>query len=242
MTRKRNLKPCACALALAMALALGATMPARAQIPVTDIAAIAQLIAQLQQLQEQLLVAKNQLEQAQALYESLRGERGMQRLLEGVVRNYLPEDWQGLIEAMEAVSASYSALAADVHATIEAHAILTAKQIAALDPLDAQELTAARRSVALLESISRQALATTSARFGAIDELIQAIGQAEDQKAILDLQARIDAEAAMLANEANKLHVLAQASDAQARAHRQRQVERRIEAIGRLRELAPLGL
>ena len=46
-------------------------------------------------------------------------------------------------------------------------------------------------SRALLQSVSREALANSSNRFAALQQLIDAIGSAADQKAILDLQARI---------------------------------------------------
>jgi type IV secretion system protein VirB5 len=222
--------------------AIASSTTASAQIPVTDIAAIAQLIAQLQELEEQLAVARDQLEQARSLYASMTGGRGMQHLLEGVARNYLPADWQSLLDAMQGVSAAYSLLGADVRAPVAANAILSEQQLAALDPGDRAELQAARGSSALLESLSRQALASTSERFDAIQEFIDAIGSADDQKAILDLQARISAEQNMLSNEANKLHVLAQATQSQQQAHQQRQLERRIAGIGSWRELDPMGL
>ena len=65
--------------------------------------------------------------------------------------------------------------------------------------------------------MARIALETTSARFDSLQQLIDAIPQADDQKAILDLQARIAAEQGMLQNESSKLTVLYQAAQAQER-------------------------
>ena len=60
-------------------------------------------------------------------------------------------------------------------------------------------------------STSRQALEVTSERFASLQQLIDAIPGATDPKAVLDLQARIAAEQAMLQNEQTKLMVLYQA-------------------------------
>ena len=52
----------------------------------------------------------------------------------------------------------------------------------------------------------------SSARFAGLQQLINTIGAAPDQKAILELQARISAEQGMLQNEHNKLQDLYQAA------------------------------
>ena len=88
----------------------------------------------------------------------------------------------------------------------------------------------------------RAALGTISGRFGTIQQLITAIGGARDQKAILDLQARISAEQGMLANDQSKLQVLYQAAQAQQWAQQQRNREQAINDIGSLRRLPAMGL
>ena len=80
---------------------------------------------------------------------------------------------------------------------------------------------------------SQQALANTSARFASIQSLIGAISAAGDQKAILDLQARISAELGMLQNEQTKLQILHQATEAQAALDRQRDWEQSVAGQGR---------
>ena len=81
-----------------------------------------------------------------------------------------------------------------------------------------------------------------SARFEAIQTLINAIPRAEDEKAILDLQARIQAEQGMLENENSKLHVLYEAAQSQEQTARQRADEQAIQDIGNLRALPAMGL
>jgi type IV secretion system protein VirB5 len=91
-----------------------------------------------------------------------------------------------------------------------------------------------------LQALTRQALSETSRRFGSIQQLIDAIPGAGDQKAILDLQARIQAEQGMLQNESTKLGVLYQAAQAEEWARQQRVREQAIASIGSLRDLPPL--
>ena len=94
----------------------------------------------------------------------------------------------------------------------------------------------------MLQALTREALSATSRRFESIQQLIDAIPRASDQKGILDLQARIQAEQGMLQNEATKLGVLYQAAQAEEWARKQRVREQAIASIGSLRDLPPLGL
>lgn len=229
-------------LAVGLIVVLSAPNPARAAWPVIDIGAITQLIMQIQTLGQQLETARNQLSQAEQEFRSISGGRGMERLLSGTVRNYLPPNWAELEAVVRQASGTYQVLAADVQAAINSNAVLTPQQVAALSPAEREQLEAARRSAAMLQVTARQALATTSSRFAAIQQLIDAIPAAQDQKAILELQARISAEQGMLANEQTKLNVLYQAAQAEEWARRQRTREQAIADVGSLRRLPAMGL
>lgn len=215
---------------------------ARAQWAVIDVGAIAQLVQQVAKMEEQLVTAHNQLRQAEQTLQSMSGSRGMDRLLSSIVRNYLPSDWAELDAAVRNVSSSYQALSAGVQSMIEANAVLTPQQVANLSASERSQLEAARRTTAMLQVTARQALQTTSSRFAAIQQLIDAIPGAQDQKAILDLQARISAEQGMLANEQTKLQVLYQVAQAEESVRRQRAREQAISDIGSLRRLPSMGL
>ena len=67
----------------------------------------------------------------------------------------------------------------------------------------------------MLQVATEQAYATTSSRFASVQTLINAIPSATDQKGILELQARIQAEQGMLQTDSTKLNVLYQAAQAQ---------------------------
>lgn len=206
---------------LAALSGLMAAPAARAQIPVIDVASVTQLIMQIQTLEQQLSTARNQLAQAQSEYQSTTGQRGMQQLLAGTPRNYLPPDWASL-ERVLAGSGAYPALAGALHAQLTANAVLTPPQLAALPPAAAAQVQEQRQAVALLQTLSQAALANASGRFVALQTLIDEIGRTDDQKAVLELQARIAAEQGMLENEHTKLQELYYSTQGQSWANAQR--------------------
>jgi type IV secretion system protein VirB5 len=225
-----------------LVVGLGISPLANAQWAVVDVGAIAQLIQQVATMRDQLETTRDQLRQARETLDSMRGGRGMEHLLSGASRNYLPSDWQQLEAVLNQTSSGFGALATDLQRLMNSNAVLTPQQIATLSQSDRQHLEAARRSAAMLQVLTREALSVTSRRFDSIQQLIDAISRAGDQKAILDLQARIQAEQGMLQNEATKLGVLYQAAQAEEWARRQRVREQAIASIGSLRDLPPLGL
>jgi type IV secretion system protein VirB5 len=205
---------------------------AEAQFAVIDVGAIVQLIQEVATLRQQLTNAEQQLNQAQQQFQSTTGQRGMQNLLSGINRNYLPTNW----------SQMPTALAAPIQTTVNSNAVLTSQQVAALSPAEQQQLNAARGNAALLQVTTQQAYSTTSSRFASVQQLINAIPTATDQKGILELQARIQAELGMLQNDSTKLNVLYQAAQAQEWARRQSASEQVIAGVGNLRSLPALQL
>jgi type IV secretion system protein VirB5 len=205
---------------------------AKAQWAVVDVGAITQLIQEVQAMQQALQTAQNQLNQAQQEYQSITGSRGMHNLLSGINRNYLPATWSQLPVA----------LASPIQTQVNVNAVLTPAQIAALSPAEQQQLNAARTNAALLQVATQQAYSTTSGRFASVQQLISAIGSATDQKGILDLQARIQAEQGMLQTDNTKLTLLYQAAQAQELARQQSAAEQVVAGVGNLRTLAPLRL
>ena len=203
---------------------------AHAQFAVIDIASLTQLISEVQTLEQQVATARGQLTQAQQEYQSITGARGMEQLLAGTVRNYLPTSWTTLQTLAQ--SAGYPALTGDFRSALAGATVLSPGQLALLAPSASAQLQAARQPPALLHSVSQEALANSSGRFAALQQLIDAIGTAGDQKAALDLQARIAAEVGMLENEHTKLEVLYQGLQAQQWSNAQRSRELAIAGHG----------
>ena len=205
---------------------------AHAQWAVIDVAAVARLSAELRTLEQSLSTQQQQFLAAEAQLRGMSGTRGMQDLLGGIRRNYLPQNWVQLRAAAEGRPASYPGLASAVSAAIAAHAYLSPGQLQSLSPSAQQQLAANRRTAALLEAISASALSDASARFSGLKQLIATIGTAQDQKSILDLTARIGAEQTMLENEQTKLRVLFATAEAERWADELRAHERDIAAQG----------
>jgi type IV secretion system protein VirB5 len=203
-------------LSLACLLTAVAVVPtAQAQWAVVDAPAIVQLIQQVQNAEQQLATARSQLLQAQQALQTMTGSRGMEQLLSGTVRNYLPTDSAQLSSALQAGSSSYGLLSADVQSLIAANTVLSPQRLAALPTSGQQLILAERQWRAMQQALAHQALANSSNRFAALQNLITAIPAAADQKGILDLQARISAELGMLQNEQTKDFVLNQSALAQ---------------------------
>ena len=211
---------------------LAVTPAARAQFAVIDVAAVTQLVTEVQNLEQALTIAREHLAEAQTELRSITGDRGMEQLLAGTNRNYLPSDWGQLTAALNDTSSAYAALSAGIQQALAQNAVLTPQQVATLSPDGQRQLTADRNTAALLQAVSRQALANASGRFADLQQLINAIGMASDQKSILDLNARIGAEQAMLENEQTKLAMLVAAAEAQRWADQEQDRERAIDGQG----------
>jgi type IV secretion system protein VirB5 len=202
-------------LSLLCLVASSALLPAaHAQWAVIDAPALAQLIQQVETTEQQLATARAQLLQAKQALQTTTGVRGMEQLLSGTIRNYLPPDWQQVTAALQG-SNGYGNLSADVQNLIAANAVLSPQRLATLPSSGQQLVQGERQWSAMQQALAHQALANASNRFAAMQALIAAISTAADQKGILDLQARINAELGMLQNEQTKVQLLNQSALAQ---------------------------
>ncbi len=223
--------------------------PARAQWVVVDPGAIVQAIEEVAQLEQevetarqQLSAAQDQLSQARQAYSAMTGTRGMQGLLANVNRNYLPRTPDDVSGLLAGSAGAYGGLGAQIDAGVSARAVLSDAAVGSLGDAGRQAVREDRRRLELAQAMSASALQTASDRFQTLQGLIDAIGTATDPKAIADLQARIQVEQAMLANEALKDRLLAQQLDAAAAIRRQQLKEQAVADIGHVRDLPPLGL
>lgn len=238
----RNTIPVSVAVGLLTVGAAAFTPTASAQMAVVDVRAIGQLIQQIRTMQQQLETARGQLREAQATFQAMTGRRGMEQLLAGEVRNYLPPDWQQLASVIDATSTQYGALARELESLTRRNAVLSDAE---LDRLGARPRTAIdedRRDIALTQALSRGALDAAGARFESLRALIDAIPNATDAKAAMDLQARIAAEQAMLENEHAKLAALFETAEAERLSRAQQRREQAIRDLGSLRTLPRMGL
>src|SRR5579864_4370052 len=101
---------------------VGFVKPAHAQFAVIDVASIVQLVQQVEQLEQQVQTAKSQLAQAQSEYAAITGGRGMQLLLGGTVRNYLPTDWTQIGQILGGGTGGFPTLSGNYKALVSANA------------------------------------------------------------------------------------------------------------------------
>src|SRR3984893_11964243 len=99
---------------------------ARAQWAVIDVPAIAQLVQEVQTMQQQLATAREQLQSAQQAVQAITGNRGMGRLLGDTKGNYLPSNWTQVTSVLQGQRTSgYMGLSADVQSAIAANVVLS---------------------------------------------------------------------------------------------------------------------
>lgn len=188
----------------AVAAILGAASPVMAQgIPVFDATRAADFLQQFARMKEQLDTAKDQLAEAQRMYEAVTGDRGLGNLMRNAqLREYLPDDLRTVYDS--ANGGGYAGISGSIN-----------------DILRDERLNGSvadmRRSI---EERSRAAAATDKAvglrayegaqqRLAQIEGLMDEISRTQDQKAIEELQARIAGEQAAIQNETTKLQMIA---------------------------------
>ncbi|MBS0393039.1 MAG: type IV secretion system family protein [Proteobacteria bacterium] len=210
MTRSRKISVAVAAVLLATGL------PAQATVPVIDVAAIMQMIQQIMAWEQQLEGMRMQLEQLQQTKSALTGSRGMAQLLPISVaaRNYLPADLAALSDVASVAVGTGAAVAHEARSRLAANAVLSGTDLQRLSPQLQALLATDRQSVAASQALSRLAYSHSSDRFASLSTLIDQIRATPDAKAIAELQGRIEAEQAMLANEGIKLSALAQSAEA----------------------------
>ncbi len=198
-------------------MGLLAAPAAHAQWAVIDVAAIQQLVMQINYWRQQIEAMGQELEQLEETHSALTGGRGMEALLPfgDDERNYLPSDWAEVSRVLAGESARYGELADAVAVVVDAHAVLTPERLGAMSAPMRASVVEARGAAAGLAVMTQEAYAQAAQRFASLSDLVNAIGRAEDAKAIADLQGRIAAEQAMLANEQAKLDVLYQAAQSE---------------------------
>jgi type IV secretion system protein VirB5 len=189
-----------------------------ASMPVVDIAAVAQLRAQLEAWRNQLAGMSLQLAQLRDAYAAVTGHRGLQAVLaiSPAARNYLPPTWANLAADSAGASGRYAALAAEIRAQMAANAVLTAEDLSRYPRGLRALLGNARETAAGIDVSMRVVYSQSSARFAQLQQLIDHIAITADAKGIAELQGRIAAEQAMLANEAIKLTAAGQVAASEA--------------------------
>lgn len=223
-------------LALASTVSVSA-MSANAQgIPVIDVANLVQSIIQV--LDDSTQIA-NQVEQIAALQSQLNSMTGSRNL--GAVQNnpalqnYVPPSAYTYVNAVG--SSGYSGLTATSKALRDNGMVYNCLDLAGAQRTDCQaSLAQPYQQKGLLQDAMRSA----SGRLSQITALMSRINATSDQKAALEIQARIAAENVMLSHELSQIQMLQGMADAEERIARSRDRERQYQMVGRTGRISDL--
>jgi type IV secretion system protein VirB5 len=210
---------------LAAAALLTVATPATAQLVVHDPTSYASLIKQAQTALDQLNELKTQVTDGKRLFASLNDASSAGQLAQGLanpqLRAFVPKI-DGYVAAANGDLAALGRIGGQA-ATIRQGARLYTD---ALNPDLEQAGDRAARDVAL----GREAARVGGERLAGLQQLSEALDTAPNARAVLDLQARLSAEQAMIANDQMQLQGLAMAQAAEDRLQAQRDRERAMAA------------
>jgi type IV secretion system protein VirB5 len=206
-----------------LSASLGVGSQAHAGIPTLDtanlISSIQQVLAWMQQYEQmvqQIEGIKQQVTQAEQMYNSVSGIRNMADLVNNpALRSYMPGDWN---QTMSLISnpGSFGSISSSI-ASIRDAARITGVDTTGLDPNSyaAKQFVGSQNQAATNRALGEASYKAATDRITSIQTLLDKVNDAPDEKDILDLQARIQAESTMVQNENVKLAAMEQLAQAQ---------------------------
>lgn len=224
-------------------LVAAAAAPSRAEMVVTDPGAYAKMLdqireaqAQLSQLQEQVRQGTELIGQGQRLYDSLNQISNVNSigglLNTPAVRTLLPAEFSDARRLMSADLNDLGSLTGRATAIRDANRIYSpgaAEGLSEAEKYYRETLERAGVRAARDMAVGERVSQTADQRLQGLEQLREALSTAPNARAVLDLQARIDAEAAMIQNDQMRLQGVAimQAADERLETQRQREAAAR---------------
>jgi len=224
-------------LGAALCILASAFSPNRAQaqgIPVID---VANLIQTVQQVMNDITAINNQVQQITQLQDQLRSISGIRNLGDvfnnPLLQNYVPAEAFTLLNAVNA--SGYSGLSGTAKALRDLHMVYNCLDRGGEDRTRCQaSLAQPYQQKGLLQD----AMKAASGRLGQIQSLMRQINATSDQKAVLEIQARIGAENALLNHEMSQIQMLQGMSDSEERIARSLDRERQYQMLTRTGKVA----
>lgn len=216
-------------LSAALLIAAAASGAQAQGIPVID---IANLIQTIQQVMNDITKIENQVQQITELQKQVSSMNGV-RNLGGVfnnpaLQNYVPAQAFTFVNAVD--SSGYAGL------TDTAKTLRNATMVYnCLDRVGAAR-TSCQATLAQpyqQKGLLQDAMRSAAGRLAQISSLMGQINGTNDQKAVLEIQARIGAENAMLTHEVSQIQMLQGMADSEERIARSQDRERQYQMLGR---------
>lgn len=222
---------------IAAAIAVAVASPAAAQIPVTDYGAIAQAMTQVQQGAQQIQQLTAQLQQLQATYQAFAHVTDLGSAVSALqmagIQNPLPVNpgaVQSLLSGNAGAAGGLGTLGGLFSSTYSANHVYS--------PTDgswqSQQMIANGNSIAGAEALSQQLYQGVSQQIPLMQQLLDRLNSATDPKDVMDLQARIQGEAAFVQSQQVQAQALTTWYSAQVQSEHQQQDEKRMQDIDAL--------
>ena len=226
---KPRFRLAAIAFAVFTPLASFSTSSQAQGIPVID---IANLIQTITQVLNDLTKIANQVEQIEALQSQLASINGMRNLGNvfdsSALKNYVPANAYNLVNAVD--SSGYGGLTSTSKTLRDAQMLYNCLDRAGSARTECQ---AALAQPYQQKGLLQDAMKAAAGRLDQIKSLMTQINGTSDQKAVLEIQARIGAENAMLQHEMSQVQMLTGMADSEERIARSRDRERQAEMLNR---------
>ena len=221
-------------VAAAVLISLGASHARATGIPVIDVAnlfqAVQQVINDITQINNQI----QQIRQLQTQIESINGIRNLGDVFNNpLLKNYVPAEAFTLLNAVN--TSGYSGLNATAKVLRDLNMVYNCMDLTGDARTSCQ---AALAQPYQQKGLLQDAMKTAAGRLTQIQSLMTQINATTDQKSVLEIQARIGAENALLAHEVSQVQMLQGMSDSEERIARSRERERQYEMLGRTGKVA----
>ena len=221
-------------VAAAVLVAFGASHARAGGIPVID---VANLVQTIQQVLNDITEINNQVQQIIQLQNQLKSINGMRNLgnilNSPMLRNYVPAEAYTVVNAVN--SAGYAGLTGTAKALRDAAMVYNCMDLAGVARTSCQAALAQPYQV---KGLLQDAMKSAAGRLVQINALMDRVNTTSDQKAVLEIQARIGAENARLAHAVSQVQMLQGMADSEERIARSRDRERQYGMLGRTGRIA----
>ncbi|RYH26482.1 MAG: P-type DNA transfer protein VirB5, partial [Alcaligenaceae bacterium] len=204
MTLWTKTKRLSAALAAGLALAGGAN----AQIPVTvtsDLPAMMNQIETIMKWTEQLKSMDKQLDQMKEVYGTLQGMRNLGSLMNNdLLTQYLPQDYVAAAQSLKDGGGAFSGISGSLNDIVRASQLRSCAELNT-DPKMRSTCAQQWQQLALQKQIGDMGYRKAAENIRNLQSFVQSINSSTDQKAISEVQARIQVETVRMQNEQIKL-------------------------------------
>lgn len=215
---------CVRRMGAALVACLGLMHGAHAQIPVTvtsDVPATLNQIETIAKWMEQLSAMDRQLGQMKQLYGTLQGGRNLGSLLNNdLLTQYLPEDYAGAARAMQHGAGAFAGISGAVDDIVRAAQLRSCAELNK-DASLRMQCTQQWQRLALQKHIGDLGYRKAAQNIRNLQTFVGSINASTDQKAIAEVQARIQVETVRMQNEQIKLSTIQAMQEADRQLRRQ---------------------